>query len=124
MKYCPAVENLRLNSARLAKENYAAGRGNCCPHCQYEEMNSFGLVRWYVPIREQIFVGWADPPWSDLTGNDKAAGFECKKCGALYWFHLSMSQIEDLCKVVSRKKQRRVAKCRVVKRLVQNAKPL
>lgn len=97
--YGPATESKRLNSARLTIENYAASRGSCCPHCQHEKKSSYGLVRWYIPIEEQIFIGWADPPWS--AGSDVAAGFRCKKCEKLYWFHLSMSHVELLCEIAA-----------------------
>ncbi len=96
-----STEAMKLNSARLTMENYSPSRGGTCPLCGEDRVDEYGSVRWYIPIDEQKFVGWADAPFVRPLSNPKykevGAGFECKHCFKLYWFHLSFSHVEDLC---------------------------
>ena len=98
---------MRLNSARLTRENYSAGCGNACPLCgAYRPSPYTGGKPFHTSAYEQHFIGWAGAPFPGRL-DDVAAVFECQSCFGIYWFHLPKRSIPSL--ELRRKELRRLA---------------
>lgn len=89
---------MKVNSARLTKENYSAGCGDACPLCgKYVPSEFTGSKPFHRSGFDQHYIGWAESSFVGRTDRvEVAAVFECEFCFAVYWFHWPKDSITQL----------------------------